>query len=184
MHLVSRNVQCVAWMLAVNSFEPDCCSGANQQEDAAALSPAQHTGENAAAEAVTAVAIAAHMAQGGAIALCKSLTCKFSILFFLFGILAGLPLPSALGDAANVVAADVDGAATNAAGPFLGREDGRMPIGPDHIQNVMEAVRLQFTQGIVARTVRVGVRVRVLYVLWSLQRRPWVLARPARGASK
>ena len=117
--------------------------------DAAALSPAQHAGENAAAEAAAeAVAVAANMAQGGAI-----------------GVLAGLPPPPALGDAADAVAADEGGAAANADGPFPGREDGRMPIGPGHLHDVMEAVRLHFTQGVVARPVRVVDKAKKLAVV-------------------
>jgi len=122
--------------------------------DAAALSPAQHAGENAAAEAAAeaaaAEAVAANMAQGGAI-----------------GVLAGLPPPPALGDAADVVAvaADEGGAAANADGPFPGREDGRMPIGPGHLHDVMEAVRLHFTQGVVARPVRVVDKAKKLAVV-------------------
>ena len=106
------------------------------------------TAEEAAAEAAAAEAVAANMAQGGAI-----------------GVLAGLPPPPALGDAADAVAADEGGAAANADGPFPGREDGRMPIGPGHLHDVMEAVRLHFTQGVVARPVRVVDKAKKLAVV-------------------
>ncbi|MCP4466725.1 MAG: hypothetical protein GY813_08240 [Halieaceae bacterium] len=67
---------------------------------------------------------------------------------------ANADIPGAEEHHADAAASD-DDAGAGAFVAFPGREDGRMPIGPQNIEDVMKAVREHNTQGVVARPVRV-----------------------------